>query len=462
MSLHFSAKLIGFFATLLLSMSASVAAADLTRPIGSYLAPLLRTNNFSGVVLVAKGDKIVFQQGYGLASVEHQVRNSPATVFRVASVSKPFTAAAIMLLAERGQIDLEAPLTKILPDYPKGETLTVHHLLTHTSGIPNINDFPDYEENQRKAHTPAQLVDYFKNKPLEFEPGARYSYSNSNYNLLALIIERASGMPFGAFLRQSIFDRLGLNRTGHPQSSAKIVHGLATGYAPAGNLGLERASYLDWSVKTGNGSLYSDAAGVMRFMRAVHKGGLLKPSSLAQSFTPHTPNVGYGWFLTRANGRELHHINGRSPGWAAQADYYVGDDVTIVVLANLYVSVTTDIARAVGALYFGEPVKPMPAISPERLNAKSVAALVGTYQFGPDYYVPNARVTVGVRDGHLEAAIGDYPPFPLVPITPSRFILRSFWVPADFEIGPDGKATSFSIDGLKGRRLEDAPQSRSN
>ena len=430
----------------------AAAPKSLEKQVDDYLTPLLRTNNFSGTVLVTRGDRIVLQKGYGEASIEHHVRNSPSTVFQIASVSKPFTAAAIMLLSEQGKLDLKAPLTAILPDYPGGQKLTVHHLLTHTSGIPNINDFDDFDEIQRRPHRPEQVVALFKDKPLEFEPGARYSYSNSNYNLLSLIIERASGKEFGPFLREAVFQKLALANTGHHGSATEIIANAATGYAPAGATGLERAAYLDWSVKTGNGSLYSDARGIARFMHSVHAGNLLGPQSLAATFTPHTPNVGYGWFLAKANGRDIYHTNGRSPGFAAQADYYVKDGVGVVVLANTYVSVTTDIARAIGAIYFGERVEPMPALKPDRLAPVHIAALEGRYQFGPDYYVPNALMIVRSRDGHLETAVDDYV-FPLIPISPSRFLLRSFWIPADFTIGPDGMATELIIDGRKGVRV---------
>ena len=438
--------------TALLAQPARSEQPGIAQKVDAYLQPLLRTNNFSGVVLVAEADRIVFQKGYGHASIEHQVPNSPATVFQIASVSKPFTSAAIMLLKEQGKIDLHAPLTAVLPGYPSGNRLTIHHLLSHTSGIPNINGFDDYDDIQRRSQTPESLVALFKDKPLEFEPGARYSYSNSNYNLLALIIEKVSGRAYGSFVAEAITDKLDLRQTGHHGSAAQIVPHSAAGYAPAGATGLERATYIDWSVKTGNGSLYSDAAGVARFMYAVHAGKLLEPASLAASFTPHTPNVGYGWFLTKANNREIHHINGRSPGFAAQADHYVKDGVSVVVLSNTYVSVTTDLARAIGALYFGEPVKPMPALKPDKLTAAQIAALAGEYKFGPDYYVPNALMAVRANDGQLETAVGEYV-FPLVQISASKFLMRSFWIPADFTIGADGTATELVIDGRKGVRV---------
>jgi CubicO group peptidase (beta-lactamase class C family) len=173
-------KLALCFFTLLISGPATAGQRALEQRVDAYLRPLLATNNFSGVVLVAKGDRIIFQKGYGQASIEHRVANGPNTIFQIASVSKPFTSAAIMLMADEGRIGLHSPLTAILPDYPGGDRLTIHHLLTHTSGIPNVNDFPEYEALQRIPHSPAELVAHFKDRPLEFEPGERYSYSNSN------------------------------------------------------------------------------------------------------------------------------------------------------------------------------------------------------------------------------------------------------------------------------------------
>lgn len=450
----FGKLLAGVFGLFVLASPVSAkSATELERAIDGYLAPLLRTNNFSGVVLVAKDDAILFEKGYGRANIEHGVANRPSTIFHIASVSKPFTSAAIMLLAEQGKLDLRAPLRTVLPGYPNGDRLTIHHLLAHTSGIPNINDFDEYADLQRQPQTAENLVALFKDRPLEFKPGERFSYSNSNYNLLAHIIEKVSGERFGDHLSRTIFTPLGLRHTGHPRSAAEIVPGIASGYAPVGSLGLERAAYLDWSVKTGNGSLYSDAGGVMRFMRAVHGSKLLSEQSFAASFTPHTPNVGYGWFITKANKRDLHHINGRSPGFAAQADYYVADGVTVIVLSNTYVSVTTPIARAIGAIYFGEPVTPLPALRSDRVAASTIAAISGTYQFGPDYYVPNARIRVQARRNEVEAVTEGYSTSPLVPIDDTHFLLRSFWVPADFALRADGRAIEMSIDGFKGRRI---------
>jgi CubicO group peptidase (beta-lactamase class C family) len=435
---------------------AELAEAKLEPAISAYLDPLLKTNNFAGVILVAKGDRILFAKGYGYADIEQRVPNDPGTSFQIASVSKPFTAAAMMRLAEQGRIDLRAPLARILPDYPNGSRLTIHHLLTHSSGIPNINLFPEYEEIQLRSNDPASLVEVFKSKPLEFEPGSQYSYSNSNYNLLALIIEKVSGETYGAFLDREIFRPLKLERTGHRAPMTRIVPGLADGYAPEGTFGLKHAGYLDWSAKTGNGSLHSNAGDILRFVRAVHTGRLLKPESVAASHTQHFPNIGYGWFLTEAHGRQLHHSNGRSPGWSAQVDHYVKDDVSVIVLSNLYVSVTTPIARAVGAIYFGAAVEPLPQLSAQKPAPETIAPLLGTYRFGPDYYAPNVKIRIVDNNGELGGEyIGvKYPPFSFIPTTDGKFLIRSFWMPAEFIKAPDGRVTELKMEDFRGRRMD--------
>ena len=185
--------------------AADGTSATLESEVARYLDPLVQTNNFYGAVFIARGNRVLVNKGYGLASIEHGVPNTAESVFQIASVSKPFTATAVLLLAQRGLVDLKAPLSKILPDYPNGARLTLHHLLLHTSGIPDINVQPVYAELSLQHQSPGSLVAAFKDLPLAFEPGARFSYSNSNYNLLALIIERVTGKSYGQFLRDEFF-----------------------------------------------------------------------------------------------------------------------------------------------------------------------------------------------------------------------------------------------------------------
>jgi CubicO group peptidase (beta-lactamase class C family) len=173
--------------------------------VNAYVKLYLDVGGFNGNILIVENGKVLLSKGYGMANFELGVPNTPQTKFHLGSISKTFTAAAILLLEERGQLRVNDPLTKFIPDYPNGDKITLHHLLSNTWGIPNINNFPEYNTWSKFPHTPADLIEKFKNKPLDFQPGERgYTESNSNYNLLAYIIEKLSGKSYGEFLKENV------------------------------------------------------------------------------------------------------------------------------------------------------------------------------------------------------------------------------------------------------------------
>ena len=165
-------------------------AASLETEVDRYLQPYLDTGNFSGSVLIARGGKILLSKAYASASLELGVRNTPKTVFRLASVSRIFTSAAILLLEQQGKLSVGDRLSKHLPEWPRGDEITIHHLLTLSAGFPNINTMPDYGTWQMFPQTPEDLVEKFRDLPLEYEPGEQSSHSNSNYNVLALLFPK--------------------------------------------------------------------------------------------------------------------------------------------------------------------------------------------------------------------------------------------------------------------------------
>ncbi len=318
---------------------------DLEAKVDEYLKPYLETGNFSGSLLIAKDGKIVLTKGYGMANFEHNVPNTPKTIFHLASVSKSFTAAAIMMLEEKGMLSTNDSILKFIHDYPNGDKITIHHLLIHTSGIPNINMFPEYSRNSRFPQTPESLVAMFKDKPLAFKPGEKYSYSNSNYNLLAYIIEKVSGERYGGFLKKHIFNPLDMKHTGHHGYAGTILKHSAAGYSPVGVSDIERAPYLDWTIKAGNGSLYSTVEDLYKWDRALYTEKILNKDTLDKIFTEHIKGEGYGWFIhTHPYGKEI-YMNGRSPGFASYLGRFVDQGLCIIVLDNLYNSVTTPIGR---------------------------------------------------------------------------------------------------------------------
>jgi CubicO group peptidase (beta-lactamase class C family) len=431
----------------------SLAAAgpeDLERRVDAYLSPYVDTGNFSGAVLLARGDEVVLAKGYGQASVELNVPVTPETVFHIASVSKSFTAAAILRLEEMGKLKTSDPLAKHLPDYPNGGRITLHHLLAHASGIPNVNSFEGYEEWQMVPQTIEAMVERFRDRPLEFEPGDHYSYSNSNYNLLALVIEKVSGKSYGEFLAEQLFRPAGMTHTAHHGDYRQLISGRATGYAPAGRADLELAPQIDWSIKTGNGSLYSTLGDLSRWQRALAGSRVLSEASRRKMFTEHSENVGYGFFLRqREHGREI-YMNGRSPGFGAFVGRWVGADLCVVVLMNLYSTVPTTVGRDLAGIALGDEVEP-PRFRSAPPPPEVVQAVVGSYQFGPDFYVPNVTRAYFERDGHLWSNWGWE-----MPEGGFTFRDRTYWSEIEFVRDDSGRVIAVMVDGLRGERVEEA------
>ena len=410
-------------------------ADSLALRVDGYVKPYLDFAAFSGAVLIARHGTILLERAYGMANYGLGVPNRPETRFHIASVSKTFTAAAILLLMERGKLSVNDPIAKFIPDYPRGSEITIHHLLVHASGIPDVNDTPGYDSLARLPHTTASLVALFRDRPLEFPPGARYSYSNSNYNLLALIIERVSGMSYGAFLRENIFRPAGMTSTAHDSSAATIVPDLASGYVPAGATGLANAPYIDWTTKTGNGSVYSTVGDLFRWDRALSGETVLRRQSTELMFTPHLGGAGYGWLVGRRLNRRVYRMSGRTPGFSSEIARYPDDDLVVVVLSNNYAATATTIATDLAAMVFGEPVVPLGARSPFSIARTTLDRYAGRYRGGEDFLIPNVTLSLEDRDGTLFMAWSSGAVEELVPQSDSTFLDRKFWSMVRF-VGP--------------------------
>lgn len=416
--------------------------------VDAYIKPYVDINSFSGAVLIARKGNVLLSKGYGMANVELDVRNTPQTRFHIASISKTFTAAAIMLLEERGLLRLTDPLTKYIPDYPTGDKITIHHLLVHTSGITNVNDLPEYNERSRFAQTPASLIELFKNKPLNFQPGARYSYSNSNYNLLAYIIEKTSGKSYGEFLKTNIFDPLGMRDTGHDGNPVAIIKNSATGYTPAGTTDLEKVPYLDWSAKTGNGSLYTTVADLYKWDRALYTDKILKQSSREKIFTPQVDgSVGYGWFIGTRFNRKVIRMSGRSPGFQCEINRYTDDDVCVIVLGNNYSGTASFMMNDIAAIALGEKYEAPEPFHALKLDPKQLDGFVGRYQAGEDFFRPGAVLEVKMQGADLSLSYWGNPPVPLTPRAEAKFFDRTFGGGITFVKNNQGELTHMIYEG---------------
>ena len=407
----------------------SLRADALRDRMDAYVRRYADADFFSGVVRVTKGDRLIYENAFGFADRALRIPNSLQTRFQIASLSKPMTAAAILLLAEEGKLSLEDKLSKFVLDFPNGDKITIEELLTHYSGLGDASAQPDYNEWSRFPQTTAALVERAKKIPRQSEPGTSYFYSNSNYHVLAFLIEKVSGQNYGDFLEQKIFKQVGMTNTAHRARDETIVSNLANGYSPAGASGFERATYLDWTSKTGNGSIYSTAGDLFRFHRALQSGSLLKPDTLKKSygFERKDRTVGMFWFHRQRFGHRSVYVNGSSPGFKAHFERFIDDDATVVVLSNLYIAAPSTIAEDLGAMLFDQPVnRDVPR--PTHVNGADLKRFAGTFRFGDDYFVKNAVVRVESRMDHLDLT---YPAtgfsIALIPIEGDRFFDRNFW-----------------------------------
>src|SRR5437016_9732108 len=237
-------------------LQSSCLAQDNLPRMEQVVQSYVSNKQFMGAVLIARDQTIVLDKGYGFANLEWNVPNSPTTKFRLGSITKQFTSASIFLLEERGKLKVDDPVKKYMLDAPAAwDKVTVFNLLTHTSGIPSFTGFPDYASTEAIPTTPEKLVARFRDKPLEFQPGEKWNYSNSGYVLLGYLIEKISGQSYSQFVQQNIFTPLGMKDSGYDSNSAVIAH-RASGYAPSAN-GPLNAGFIHMSIPLSAGGLYS-------------------------------------------------------------------------------------------------------------------------------------------------------------------------------------------------------------
>lgn len=310
-----------------------VYSQDVAREIDSYLRKNGRGGPYNGCVLVAKKGTVLLNKGYGYRNTRQAAPNDTNTLFRVGSVSKSITATLVLQLAEQKKLSIEDPLSKYIPDYPNGERITVFNLLTHSSGIKEYLATKGIQ--QLKDSSPPisieRLIGFFKFEPLTIEPGKKFTYSNSNYILLAYIIEKITHNKFEEAARQMIFEPLGMNSTSfnfiHSDRSRK-----AAGY---GNiLKKDEQSDFDSTYAPGCGSMYSTTGDLYRFYRGLYSGKIIADSTREDAFKPRFGNYGLGWFRTRQFGRRCIFHPGGVPGFYAELKFFPDDDVCIVLTSN--------------------------------------------------------------------------------------------------------------------------------
>lgn len=428
----------------------------IVRSLDSTLQVNFKPNEPGIVVLAARQGKIFYEKAYGSANIELAVPLQTDMVFRIASVSKQFTAIGILQLMEQGRLKLTDSIQQYLPDYPsKGATITIEHLLTHTSGIPDFMgiDHPD-RYIERHDLTPSFIIDHFKNAPLQFAPGTRYAYSNSGYTLLAAIIEQVSGRPFHKYMRKEVLDNAGLQRT-YYDNEMTIIPGRVAGYTRDNGF-YQNTYWQSISLGYGCGDLLSTVGDLYKWHRALYTGKLVSLETLQKAQSSykladgHETGYGYGWIIAKQLGATFIKHEGQASGVIALEGYFPQQDVFIAALTNVKSGEDrTDFSTKRFVLFNALPVLAAGNVLPQEaaVSAAALNSYAGRYKAAQGSKV----ITIKVQQGKLYLV--DELPFRMHALSNRTFLVPD--IPGDasveFVVGVEGKVTGLIVHQSGGK-----------
>lgn len=411
----------------ILPLAAEVSLED---GISQHLGKLTRDELPGLAVLVARDGMILYQGGFGFADLERKTPVTAETKFRIGSVSKQFTAAAMLRLADEGKLSLDDTLEKWFPEFPRAREITLHHLLTHTSGIHSYTSKPDFMARVSAPITADELIAFFRDDPPDFAPGERFLYNNSGYFLAGEVVAKVSGQPLEGFLREAFFEPLGMRDTGvfvnsNPPSGAAVGYSMAEGKAtPA----------LDWDMSWagGAGAMYSTVGDLFRWNEALFGGRVLKPETLTKMTTaaklPPDADMSYGYGVVVGALNRLACVShgGGLNGWSSDLLRFPDQRSTVVALANALPPVDgrepSAVTRQIAGRALADVIKALPPLQEDpKVDRKTFADFAGRYDYN------KAIMTVSTEDGRLYAQLTGQPKFEVFPSGPDAF----FWKVTD-------------------------------
>ena len=413
--------------------------------VQSYVAD----KQFMGSILVAQNGQVLLDKGYGFANLEWQIPNSSITKFRLGSLTKQFTAAAILLLEERGQLDITDPINKYLLDAPAAwNSITIFNLLTHTSGIPNYTKFPDFASMTTKKMTPEQQIELFRNKALEFQPGSNYEYCNSGYVLLGYLIEKISGLSYQDFIVTNIFKPLEMNDSGYDSHSEILLH-RASGYESLN--GLRNTDYLDMSVPYAAGSLYSTTQDLLRWQESLFGGEIISSQSLNKMIQPFKNTYGLGISIHLFDGHQTITHGGGINGFNTFMLYFPEDKLTIIVLANLIALgfVPQSLGLSIAELVYKKSVVPPSERKEIVLSPEALTQFIGTYTLTPMniyYTTQTSTLVICLENDSLVAQIANQSKIKLFPESETKFFSKIPDVQIEFFKNKQDKISHLLLD----------------
>lgn len=411
----------------------------MAREIDQYMVKHFKSGEPGVAVLAVLNNQVVLRKGYGMADIEHGIRMSPKHVFRIGSITKQFTATAIMMLAEEGKLKVTDPITKYLKDYPThGYTITIEHLLNHTSGIRSYTSMPEFlEEELRTDMTVEELVDYFKKEPMDFPPGQKYLYNNSGYILLGAIIEKVSGKSYQDFIHEKIFKPQGMKNS-YYGSHLTIIPNRTAGYEKT-KKGFTNCPFLSMKLPYAAGSLLSTVDDLYTWNRALFAGKVISRDSFKRMITPtklkdgKMQNYGYGLGISKFFGyRSIGHGGGIN-GFVTYAMQIPEKKVFVAVFSNCpgMEPAPRFVARWIAALLVGKSVKEK---KPVKVAEDILESYVGIYKINNGNY----REVIKKGDKLFTQRTGG-PMFPIYAESNSRFFYKMSFSRLSFVKDKNGK-----------------------
>ena len=450
-------KIKSLFAVLFLLLSFHTATAQsIEQQIDALFSEAYPADQPGVTVLIAKDDQVIYRKAFGLANVELNIPMKPENVMELASITKQFTGVAILMLKEQGKLSLQDPLSKYIADYPKGHEITIHHLLNHTSGIKSYTNVPEFITMARTDMTPMEIIEKFKDLPMDFEPGERYAYNNSGYILLGYIIEKASGVRYEDFIQNNIFDKLGMKNS-YYGSKSRLISNRAAGYQNS-QTGLQNADYLSMSLPYAAGSLMSTVDDMFLWHKAIHHNTLISEKSKQLAFTNYTLNngktinYGYGWGIdVLADFHTIEHTGGIF-GYATSGIYVPEKNIYAIALSNIDDGSGPEVLnlKAV-AIVLGKPLIDKPAVA---LSQEKLQKWTGAYQF------EDVVRFITLKDGTLYSTREGGQPFKLIPLSENEFQFDGSFTTYEFSIENGKRTTMFAdrINKSKGRETNKKPE----
>lgn len=322
--------------------------------LDKYMQSQFKINDFSGTVLIKQKGKLIYSASFGEADKEWHIKNSINSKYRIGSLTKQFTAACVLSLEEQGKLKLDDKLSKYIPDYPKGDLITIEMLLNQTTGIKDYTEIPDSGSHSDVVPlSPLQIINEFKRVPYDFTPGTRWEYSNSNYFLLGYIVEKVSGENYSDYLRKNIVQKAGLANTGMDKIDSVLQY-RAKGYEYNG-YSYVNAPYFVIEGPYSAGGMYSTVSDLYNWETALMDKKVLSETSVRKMITPYMGHYGYAQFIDSLEKHKRIWHNGGIPGFSSCLTYYPENDITIVVLSNNE-SNATGISSALAGILFNLPV----------------------------------------------------------------------------------------------------------